>query len=96
MACWGDNQYGQSAIPVQVNGVEQQSRSSVGVFMALSANHTCVVRADGKLYCWGRQDVSMVPDKRGEGILKVAVSVQSTCIVDLMNKVDCWGKLMDD
>ena len=61
--CWGDGYFGQlgngdrnqSLTPVNVSGFSSGTQT-----LAVGANHNCLAKADGQLYCWGT-------NQRGEG-----------------------------
>jgi cysteine-rich repeat protein len=108
--CWGGNANGQlgtasipigqgsqSAVPVQLDGVDWKSVSS-------GQNHVCAVKLDNSLWCWGdntygqlgtgNPNASNVPmNVVVPGVLwsMVATDVHHTCAVDTDGIVWCWG-----
>ncbi len=104
--CWGDNQLGQLGLG---NVDRQVSPRRVGAetdnWLQLSTGygHTCGVRADGTLWCWGLNDRGQLGDgtqtlrTRPTAVLgggawtSVAVADGSTCAVAGGGAVWCWG-----
>lgn len=108
--CWGRNEYGQlgdgtttnSAVPVQVGGLESGVAS-----IAAGASHTCALTDAGAVKCWGNNDRGQV----GIGTLdapwylvpqdvapagpasKITASSASahTCALLVDGRVQCWG-----
>ncbi len=102
--CWGANSAGQLGIgsvaaksePELVPGLAQPAAS-----MAAASGHTCAVKADGTLWCWGRYNAangylkslanSLVPIKLSSGVASVAVGSNNTCALMLNGSVVCRG-----
>jgi alpha-tubulin suppressor-like RCC1 family protein len=59
--CWGENDHGQLGdntdtkkhIPVQVKGVEGKDYLTNVIQVAAGGHHTCALKTDGTIYCWG-------------------------------------------
>ncbi len=110
--CWGANAEGQlaqddpfpapgpaSSIPLQV--ASGWAFSSVGA----GQGHTCAIRDDGSLYCWGRNaknelglgdaapDQIRVLERVGTNSDWVAISAgqNSTCGLRVGGRLECWG-----
>jgi alpha-tubulin suppressor-like RCC1 family protein len=104
--CWGNNLYGQLgngttaffAKPVPVTGL------SSGV-IAISAGyfHTCAVKADGTVVCWGHNDQGQLGDGSttgsttpkpvaylSGGVVAIAAGTRSTCATTTGGAF-CWG-----
>ena len=77
--CWGDNQYGQSAI-------------HSGPFTAIEAggNHTCGLGLNGRAVCWGKNDQGQAAGKAGP-FLQVVTGHNYNCGLRPNGSVDCWG-----
>lgn len=80
--CWGRNMYGQLGnnavsdfseiitIPVEVSGISNATSVSVGY------THSCALLSDGKIKCWGRNNLSQLGD---------GTTVNSSIPVDVLN-----------
>lgn len=97
--CWGDNGYGQlgvgrdapsSAVPVKVTGLENVVSLSAGT------QHTCALRKDGTIACWGFNEWS-VPATVSSSYRFVAAAAGAThhCAVTDQGDVQCWGSNVD-
>jgi cysteine-rich repeat protein len=107
--CWGTNLDGQlgtgtpggtSSVPVPVSVV------SDGQHLAVGANHTCVVRSDTSLWCWGlnsqgrlgdgtvNASAAPVPVTGHSGVTAVALHDHSCAMVTGGN-LYCWGANAD-
>jgi alpha-tubulin suppressor-like RCC1 family protein len=72
LMCWGDNQYGQlgnnsqgnSAVPVQVTGM-----TSGVVAVTLGDRHTCALKDDGSVWCWGNNQYGQLGNRSFTGSL---------------------------
>ena len=58
--CWGDARFGKTRTPDQPTPVPETTRSgeSLGPFVSVSSGtiHSCGVRADGSVICWGSNE----------------------------------------
>ena len=64
--CWGDDYYKQlgygsrfvfvNHAPVQVVGVGDSGNLTDISQLSVGANHSCVIKSDGTVFCWGRND----------------------------------------
>lgn len=98
--CWGRNSHGQlgvsgisvSATPVQVQTVQ--------MFETLAAGrHTCGLRSDLELYCWGEaqgpgfSDTSVPTEVLGFRFQRLSLTVgRGTCANGTDGKTYCWGE----
>ncbi|QJR16528.1 RCC1 domain-containing protein [Usitatibacter palustris] len=61
--CWGDNPYGQvgHGLLIMIPGpTEVSGLSSGAASVAAGVNHTCAVRTNGQVLCWGNNDFGQV------------------------------------
>jgi alpha-tubulin suppressor-like RCC1 family protein len=106
--CWGDDDNGQlgngdpfsdSNVPVQVGSATNWKR------VALGGNHTCAIRTNRRLFCWGddgsgqvgdgapNADVSAPTQVSGAGTdwTLVAGGGVHTCATRTTSRLFCWG-----
>ncbi|MFO0563657.1 MAG: hypothetical protein U0269_36870 [Polyangiales bacterium] len=98
--CWGANSYGelgdgtmmQRTSPVQVMGITDASRVSVGV-----GGYACAIRAGGAVWCWGRvPGLGMnapMPVRIGTvtNVAEMALGYTSACLRLTSGVVQCFG-----
>lgn len=108
--CWGDNRYGQlgTGDMMSHNAPVSVTKTDLGnvTQLALGGRHSCAIRSDGALFCWGDNrsgqlgtgDTSphLVPVRVGEAELGTQVSVvyaggAHTCALKSDGSVWCWG-----
>lgn len=92
VSCWGNNFHGQLGDGVANHGLlcisgsdeEDCSRTPVSVmniddasYIAANGSHTCVIRADGSVWCWGRNNERELGDGTRDN-RNIAVMVQET------------------
>jgi alpha-tubulin suppressor-like RCC1 family protein len=53
--------------------------------------HSCGVRFDGTLACWGRNDVGQATPPSGNGFVQVAAGGIHSCALKADHSVVCWG-----
>ena len=110
--CWGDNTNGQVGQGQPEHGVDAERPKQVGrdttwVDVSAGRAHTCAIRLDSTLWCWGDNqsgqvaaaaDVASlhVPERVGEqlGWEAVAAGGDSTCGVRA-GALYCWGRIVD-
>ncbi len=81
LACWGDDDYGQSSPPS-------------GEFTAISSGESgsCAVRDDGAAICWGSFDVSPSSDDTAAGpYTDISRGSDHACALDSGGAITCWG-----
>jgi alpha-tubulin suppressor-like RCC1 family protein len=71
--------------------------------VAAGGSHTCAVRSDGALYCWGGNAFGQLGDGTNDtrtsatrvtglsGVVEVAAGARHTCAVGAGGSVACWG-----
>jgi alpha-tubulin suppressor-like RCC1 family protein len=107
--CWGrntDSQLGIGPTPIQKRVPTPVDASARYNHAAAAQQHTCAIRSDGSLYCWGRelagrlglgkvQDGTIsAPKQVGTLTDHVAVAAHwfHTCARRLSGKLLCWGR----
>ena len=102
--CWGNNITGEvTGTPTSDGWGETwqlpsiRSHTHAGPYTALSAgtnysttSHTCAVKADGDVDCWGYNLRGMAADKSGS-FVSVSAGAYHTCALDADGSVTCWG-----
>jgi alpha-tubulin suppressor-like RCC1 family protein len=110
LSCWGYNPYGQlgdgtTASPKPI-AVSVAALGSEVADAALGGYHSCALKKDSTLWCWGQNtfgtlgDGSVGPAKRtpvqvvalGANVARVAAGPYSTCAVRTDRAVWCWGR----
>ena len=106
LRCWGDNDNGEVGIgAASVDPVAEPTRVGDAVWkaVALGNDHTCAIRDDGALFCWGlgasgRLGLGDIMDRAepaqvGTGTDWVAVSAGAafTCGLRDDGSIWCWG-----
>lgn len=103
--CWGENTKGQlgngstlnSSLPVNVTGL---GSNVVGI--SAGANHSCALRSNGDVQCWGGNDEQQLGlgddgDLLAPGpvtarnVLQVAAGYLQTCAIFAGGAAKCWG-----
>jgi len=99
--CWGLNDSGQlgngattsSSVPVPVSGLTNV------VALAAGGVHTCAVRVDGTVWCWGAAvangsaSASSVPVKVNiSGAVSITAGADHSCALMANSQAKCWGQ----
>ena len=105
--CWGDNAFGQlgngmtglSTSPVRVRDLSDVADVVSG---PATGRHSCALRRDGELWCWGNNasgqigdgtmDVRLIPVRVASNVASVAVGGGSTCATRTDGSPVCWGR----
>jgi alpha-tubulin suppressor-like RCC1 family protein len=117
LKCWGENAFGQlgngtttnSLKPVPVTGLDGVAATAVAVAgsRGIGSGHTCAVRSDGAVLCWGKNYLGQL----GDGTIKlrsspvlvkgidgnsasavaVATGQDHSCALLSTGAVKCWG-----
>lgn len=115
--CWGYNRYGQLGypttphcgdfgdeecmeVPTIVPGIDHV------VQVAAGESHTCALRDDGTVWCWGANDAKQLGDGTSvdtrtipaptvgalQGVAEIAAGTHNSCARLLNGTVRCWGR----
>lgn len=105
--CWGFNVYGQlgngaktnSLTPVAVTGLDSGIEA-----VYLGAYHSCAIKTDGAVKCWGYNNAGQLGDNSitdrlvpvdanlGSGPVALALGYSHTCALMADKSVKCWGE----
>ena len=110
LRCWGENVYGQLGAGDGSFGVNRSNPVPVSGFstgaisVSVGGHHTCAVRADGTLWCWGQNwarqlgtsAVSRPEDVPRQVMLpsaaaKVSLGWEHSCALLASGGAMCWG-----
>ena len=85
VACWGDNQHGQTDPPS-------------GTFKAVSSGryHSCGLLTNGGIDCWGLDDQGQANPPAGSGFRGVTSGGSHSCALRDDDTVICWGDKRHD
>lgn len=105
--CWGRNLEGQIGLPVQDSLVYSAQPNEVDIngvtHIATSGNHTCAIRYDRRVSCWGANNVgqlgighahtqhSPVLIESLTDVTQIAIGFNHTCALLRDGRVMCWG-----
>jgi len=106
--CWGDNAYGQlgravgdsAAVPALVDAEALQSGVAE---VALGAHHSCALKDDGTVWCWGAgmyQTLKPIDFGVDNIAKRVFAGQRSACavlsITDQLPSLHCWGEAITE
>ncbi|ATQ66632.1 MULTISPECIES: Ig-like domain repeat protein [Methylosinus] len=105
--CWGTNNWGELGDGTRTNRstpVEVSTLSTGVVAIAGGQYHTCALKGDGALFCWGSNDSGQVGDRttttrdtpvavpgHTRGVAAIAPAFGYTCVSMVTGVVRCWG-----
>jgi hypothetical protein len=111
LACWGRNTSGELGIgpePIQTRAPRQVGDARDYEAVAASQHHTCAVRSDGGLWCWGHNghyelgtpefDVALSTPQRMNSAVAfrdVAAGWFHTCALARDGRLYCWGRAIE-
>ncbi|HNN47369.1 MAG TPA: hypothetical protein PKM12_00285 [Marmoricola sp.] len=104
--CWGSNsngQLGDGSTTNNLSGPAQVGSDSDWQSVATGMNHTCAIKTDSTIWCWGWNDLGML-GVGAEGDIAIPMQVGSetdwvsistgwyhTCAIKGDNSLWCWG-----
>jgi len=109
--CWGNNYAGQlgdgttldSPVPVQVSGLSNVRSIHVGTGTYYGSGHTCALKTDGEVHCWGSNHHGKLGDGTSTNrstpvrvinllpAISLATGEGFTCAVQNDGVPKCWG-----
>lgn len=105
--CWGYNFYGQIGNGENGSGQEESAPVLVSAsysYVSTGRNHTCAIKSDDKLYCWG-WNLNGQLGSNDNNNYDYPLNIQSTyfwnnisagylhtCGIDANSKLFCWGE----
>lgn len=90
--CWGESAFGKLGIGsgIDVSSFETLPRQvgldSDWIYVATGGWHSCAIKADNSLWCWGSNDNAQVGNDLGVGAVEIDVPVQVGAALD-------WGRV---
>ncbi len=109
--CWGSNSSGQLGDGTLTSRADPRQVSALPasvVAISAGAEHTCAVTADGRVFCWGRNDAgqvdgttaqrltaTVVPGLAAGEAVGVTAGFGHTCVLRVAGGVKCWGRNAD-
>ncbi len=106
--CWGRGARGQLGNGVsdeQLTPVQEATRERDWARVSAGGFHTCAIKTDGRLYCWGRGDEgqlgtgsdqpSATPVQEATEAanwVEVSAGNRHTCAINAEHELFCWGR----
>ena len=93
MECWSTTDYDWN--PEAESG-QTEPPADAGPFRSISAGglHTCGVRTDGSVLCWGSDEFGQSTPPEGE-FQSISAGGRHTCGIRINGSVRCWGENSD-
>jgi alpha-tubulin suppressor-like RCC1 family protein len=92
VACWGDNEYGQTTVPTDLGEVSQ---------VTVGGYSSCALKITGIVKCWGGfpswkqiylQDINEVKVPAiNEPVIAISSDFWNSCAIGLSRDLYCWG-----
>lgn len=104
--CWGSNQHGEVGDGGAENRLTAVRVSTLSNIVALAssglATHTCALRDDGSVWCWGQNQFGQLGDGTdatrttpvlvpGVSAIAISANAANSCAVTTTGGVVCWG-----
>lgn len=108
--CWGANSYGKLGNGLTTGNQDSPGRESTNATnwaqVSTGGNHTCAIKTDGSLWCWGRDNVGQLgnggaitadqtaPSREATSATDwayVSAGASHTCAVKTTGTLWCWG-----
>ena len=80
--CWGDNSFGQVGLVPRGKFTDITTR----------ANHSCAIREDGKVFCWGAYSDEIHPTLPVVSLAQISAGDVHTCGITEDGLAFCWGQ----
>ena len=79
--------------PTQCWGMKGIARDVAGSFMQVSCGsfHSCALRTDGTIHCWGKNNVGQIDAPEGSGFVQVSCGREHSCALKEDGNAVCWG-----
>ena len=99
ITCWGHNGEGQTDAPTGEFGtvtVDEFGTVTIDARQHVSASngHSCAIRSDNTLTCWGYNRYYQTNAPTGE-FWEVAAGHEHSCAIRSDNTLTCWGQIVD-
>ena len=96
VACWGDDSQGQSTPPAELSSNTLSSTAPDLVVRSPSISsgwlHTCGLRSNGSVACWGRNDDGQAAAPAGETFTAISSGGSHMCGLRADGSAVCWGR----
>jgi alpha-tubulin suppressor-like RCC1 family protein len=105
--CWGlndDGQLGDGTVTSTLEPVQEMTLATDWASVSSGLHYTCATKVDGRLFCWGVNEVgqlgrgntepSLVPVQEQTGATnwaQIAAGMQHTCATRMDGSLYCWG-----